>query len=104
MARFPCRSKLVFKPRLEDRRLEVFLEREYHARYKDNTLPPKVIREIESRCDRETAPMIYKHLRNSGFEQITIRQVYCRCRAATQDLWRHDDDQVVSTLTTLAAL
>ncbi len=99
MDRYSCQSHLTFSPSFEDRTLTVALRHIYHKPYVDRQLSPAVLEFIQARNAISTPAEIYRDLQAaqpSGWELATSKQVYYQWQQLNSNLWRRDQDPVVS--------
>ena len=99
MARFPCKSRLTFKPALGDRTLAVNLQHIYHTPYTDRQLSPAVVEFIQARNAIATPGEIYRNLQTSqplGWQSATPSQVYYLWQQSNSSIWRRDQDPLAS--------
>ncbi|KAH8656329.1 hypothetical protein BGZ61DRAFT_500287 [Ilyonectria robusta] len=86
MARFPCKSRLTFKPALGDRTLAVNLQHIYHTPYTDRQLSPAVVEFIQAR----------NAIATPGWQSATPSQVYYLWQQSNSSIWRRDQDPLAS--------
>jgi hypothetical protein len=99
ITRFPCKSRLTFRPSLGDRTLAVNLQHTYHAPYTDHQLSPAVVEFIQGRNAVATPAEIYRDLQVSqplGWQFAAPYQVYYLWQQSNSSIWRRDQDPLVS--------
>ena len=106
--RFPCESKLVITPSLNERSLRVELEHKFHAPSSLVSLSDEAIKFIASKAKDSTPAKIYGDLRGNkdipGSQQINRYQVAYRWHQANVQSWKRDADQVQSATKLLEEL
>jgi hypothetical protein len=92
--RFKCESKLILKPSLEQRTLEINIRHCYHAPYSDRHLSSEVIYFILERSASRPS-RIFQDLQTArpiGWEIHPEHQVYYQWQFASLSKWWRDPD------------
>jgi hypothetical protein len=98
MERFKCRSKLVLKPSLQQRTLEINMYHHYHVPYLERHLSSDVMHFILERT-ASTPTEILRELQTSrppGWKYATADQVYYRWQLANSKIGRRAPDPFCS--------
>ncbi|KAJ5551021.1 hypothetical protein N7461_005719 [Penicillium sp. DV-2018c] len=85
--RFPCESKLIIGPCLQNRTLSLSIHHKWHEFYDDIRVPPTVQEMIDARVSSKTPSEILHDVRGiPEGKEVARHQVYYQWRKANADL------------------
>lgn len=104
MNRFGCKDRLILKPCLRDRTLNIKTRYLYHTPYTDFHLSPQILNFIYVRVATQTPPEIYQNLQASSIpdvERIIQSQILYQLHQLIKKNWRRNDNQFLSVVNLL---